>query len=159
MKEEEKTKEMMPTIRNVFSRWDLDPLFNESLLRTFRPFRPFFSMTASEAGEIVPDVDIYEDKGDLVMKAELPGMSKDDIEVKLTDGSITISGEKKQEKEVKKKDYYKWERSYGSFCRSFRLPAEVQEDKVQSTLKDGVLEVRLPKSEEAKSKEVKVKIQ
>ena len=159
MKEEEKTRELMPIFRNAFSRWDLDPWFNGSLLRPIRSFRPFFSVTASETDEIIPNVDIYEDKGDLVMKADLPGMSKDDIEVKLTDGSITISGEKKHEKEVKKKDYYTWERSYGSFCRSFRLPAEVQSDKVKSTFKDGVLEIRMPKSEEAKSKEVKVKIQ
>jgi HSP20 family protein len=116
-------------------------------------------MRGPEIEDLVPSVDIFEDKGDLVMKAELPGINKNDIEVTLSDGSITISGEKKKESEVKKKDYHKWERSYGSFCRTFPLPVEIQTDKVHSIFKDGVLEVRMPKSEAAKSKEIKVRIQ
>lgn len=136
---------------------DIDKWFDESFLRPFAPFG--FSRIRSAAEEISPVVDIFESNGDVVLKAELPGIKKEDIEITLTDGSITISGEKKKESEVKKKDYYKWESSYGSFCRSFALPAEVQGDKVKSTFKDGILEVRLPKSETAKSKEVKVKIE
>lgn len=157
---EEKAKELVPkkVVRRPEPRWDMDTWFDESLLRPFAPFG--FSMPRiAEFEELVPSVDIFDDKGDLVVKAELPGISKDDIDVTLSDGSITISGEKKKENEIKKKDYYKWERSYGSFCRTFRLPSEVKTDKVTSTFKDGVLEVRMPKSEEAKNKEVKVKIQ
>ena len=139
---------LMP-LRDI-DRW-LDDFF-------MRPFAlPRARMSAMQ--EIMPDVDIFESDGDVVMKAELPGMKKEDIEVTLSDGSITISGEKKQEEEIKKKDYYKVERSYGSFCRTFSLPSEVKADKAKSTFKDGVLEVRMPKSEEAKSKEVKVKIE
>jgi HSP20 family protein len=137
---------------------DLDRWFDDIFFRPFTPFSfPRLRMTAAQ--EVMPDVDIFESDGDVVMKAELPGMKKGDIEVKLTDGTITISGEKKQEEEVKKKDYYKVERTYGSFCRTFSLPTEVKADKAKSTFKDGVLEVRMPKSEEAKSKEVKVKIE
>ncbi|MRR17196.1 MAG: Hsp20/alpha crystallin family protein [Deltaproteobacteria bacterium] len=140
----------MMTLRN-FDKW-----FDDILPR---PFTPFFPRLRGMEEELMPEVDIFEANGDLVLKAELPGMKKEDIEVTLTDGMITISGEKKKEDEVKKKDYYKLERSYGSFCRSFSLPAEVKGDQVKSTFKDGILEVRMPKSEEAKSKEVKVKIE
>lgn len=157
---EEKAKELVPkeVRRRQVPRWDLDSWFDESLLRPFAPFSLSLPRV-TEFEDLVPSVDIFEDRGDLVIKAELPGISRDDIEVTLSDGSITISGEKKKENEIKKKDYYKWERSYGSFCRTFRLPTEVQPDKVGSTFKDGVLEVRMPKSEAAKSKEVKVKIE
>ena len=155
---EEKAKELVPT--NIFrplSRWDIDSMFDESFLRPFSLLGR--SMMRSAMEDVIPSVDIYDDDGELVLKAELPGMKKEDIDVTLTDGAITLSGEKKHEDEIKKKDYYKWERSYGSFCRTFELPSEVVPDKVKSSFKDGVLEVRMPKSEEAKSKEVKVKIQ
>ncbi|HUN55012.1 MAG TPA: Hsp20/alpha crystallin family protein [Smithella sp.] len=155
---QEKGAQLLPVTRHAFPRWDLSPWFDESYLMPFGSMRPFFSMT-TEMEDIMPNVDIFEDKGELVMKADLPGIKKDDVEVTLTDGSIRISGERKHEDEVKKKDYYKWERSYGSFSRSFILPAEVDTSKIKTTFKDGVLEIRMPKSEKAKSKEVKVKIQ
>ena len=77
----------------------------------------------------------------------------------LTEDTVTISGEKKQEEKVEKKDYYRLERSYGTFTRSFRLPKEVQTDKAKATFKDGVLEVKVPKTEEAKKKEKKVPVE
>jgi HSP20 family protein len=110
------------------------------------------------AEELSPSVDIYEEKNDVVVKAELPGIKKEDIDITLTDDTISISGEKRKETEVSKKDYYRWECSYGSFARSFALPTEVQSDKVKAEFKDGVLEIRIPKSEEAVKKEKKVKI-
>lgn len=112
-----------------------------------------------EIEEISPSVDIFEEGDDVVVKAELPGMKKEDIEVKLTDNTITISGEKKKEEKIEKKDYYRLERSYGSFCRAFSLPAEVQTDKAKAQFKEGILEVRIPKSEEAKKKEKKLMIE
>ena len=115
-------------------------------------------MRFSAVEEVMPSVNIFEEKGDVIVKAELPGIKKEDIDITLTDETITISGEKKKEEEVKKKDYYRWECSYGSFNRTFSLPAEVQPDKVKTKMKDGVLEIRIPKTEEAKKKEVKVKI-
>ena len=106
----------------------------------------------SEMEGVSPIVDVFEEGDNFVVKAEIPGMKKEDIEVSLTDDMVTISGEKRQEEKVEKKDYYRLERSYGSFTRSFRLPKEVQTDKAKATFKDGVLEVKVPKSEEAKKK-------
>jgi len=156
---EEKAKELVKSegARFPMGLFDVDKWFDESF---FRPFAPLgLSRLRAAAEEVVPAVDIFEDGGDLVLKAELPGIKKEDIDITLTDGSITISGEKKKESEIKKKDYYKWESSYGSFCRTFALPTEVQGEKAKSTYKDGVLEVRLPKTEKAKSHEVKVKVE
>jgi len=110
-------------------------------------------------GEIAPSIDIYEEDGDVVVKAELPGMKKEDIEVNLADQMITISGEKKKEEKVEKKGYYRLERSYGSFARSFNLPSGVRTDDAKATFKDGVLEIRVPKTEEAKRKVKKVSIE
>ena len=155
----EKPKELVP--KETASRlplWDVDSWFNESLLRPFAPIG-FPRLRSLVTEDISPSVDVFEEGEDLVVKAELPGIKKEDIDIRLTDGMITISGEKKKEDEIKRKDYYKWERSYGSFCRSFELPAEVQKDKVKSTFKDGVLEIRMPKSKEAIQKEVKIKVE
>jgi HSP20 family protein len=86
-------------------------------------------------------------------------MKKENIDVNLTKDTITISGEKRKEEKVEKKDYHSIERSYGSFKRSFSLPAEVETEKASATFKDGVLEIRIPKTEEAKKKEKKVMIE
>jgi HSP20 family protein len=136
----------------------MEKWFEDAFRRPFSLFsHPMMRFPKSE--EIVPSVDIMEDKSDIVVKAELPGVKKEDIDITLTDDTITISGEKKKEEEVKKKDYYHYESSYGSFCRTFSLPSEVQTDKAKTKIKDGVLEIRIPKTEEAKKKEVKVKVE
>ena len=106
-----------------------------------------------------PVVDVFEDKNDIVVKAELPGLDKDNIEVNLTDNTLTIKGEKKKEEEVKEENYYRCERAYGSFVRSVELPKAVHADKVKASFKNGILEVRVPKTEEAKAKEIKVKVE
>ncbi|HEX2928460.1 MAG TPA: Hsp20/alpha crystallin family protein, partial [Candidatus Binatia bacterium] len=92
-------------------------------------------------------------------KAELPGMDKENIEVNLGDHTLTIKGEKKKEEEIKQENYYRSERSYGTFLRTVELPKEVRADKIKASFKNGILEVRMPKTEEAKAKEVKVKIE
>ncbi|MEW6054866.1 MAG: Hsp20/alpha crystallin family protein [Nitrospirota bacterium] len=112
-----------------------------------------------ELEEISTSVDIFEDDSNVVVKAELPGMKKEDIDVTVTDHTMKISGEKKREEKVEKKDYYWEERSYGSFARSFQLPSEVQTDKAEAKFKDGILEIRIPKTEEARQKEKKVSVQ
>ncbi len=109
-------------------------------------------------GEIAPSIDIFEEGDDVVVKAELPGMKKEDIEVNLSDDSITIAGEKKKEETVERKGYYRHECSYGSFARSFGLPSEVRPDEAKAEFKDGILEIRIPKTEEAKKKVRKVTI-
>jgi HSP20 family protein len=85
-------------------------------------------------------------------------VKKEDVDVSLTDDMITIRGERKKEEKVERKDYYRVERAYGSFTRSFRLPADVQADKAEAKFDQGILEIRIPKMEEAKSKTKKVPI-
>jgi HSP20 family protein len=118
---------------------------------------PSLKFPATE--ELRPSVDIFEEKNDVVVKAELPGIKKEDIDVTLTDDTISIAGEKKKEEKVEKKNYYRWECSHGSFVRTFTLPAEVQTDKAKTHFKDGILEIRIPKTEEAIKKEKKLKIE
>jgi HSP20 family protein len=102
--------------------------------------------------------DVFEEGNDVVVKADMPGVKKEDVSVSLSDDAITIRGERKKEEKVERKDYYRVERSYGSFTRSFRLPADVQTDKAEAKFGDGVLEIRIPKMEEAVSKTKKVPI-
>jgi HSP20 family protein len=114
---------------------------------------------AREEVEWLPSLDVAETKGDLVVKAELPGMDPKEIDISLSDGVLTIKGEKKQEKEEKEEGYHLIERSYGSFARSIQLPKDVQSDKISASFKNGVLKLVLPKSEEAKKKEIKIKVE
>ena len=107
----------------------------------------------------LPSVDVSETKNDLVVKAELPGMDPKDIDITLSDGHLMIKGQKKHEKEEKDEDYHFVERSYGSFVRAVHLPKEVKHDKISASYKNGVLKVVLPKSEEAKTKELKIKVE
>jgi HSP20 family protein len=106
-----------------------------------------------------PVVDVYEEKDEIVVKAELPGMEKNDVEVNISDSELTLKGEKKKEEKIEEEDYFRCERSYGSFVRSVELPTDVQADKVKASFKNGILEVRLPKTEEAKTKEIKIKVE
>ena len=112
-----------------------------------------------EMEEVSPSMDIFTEGDNVVLKAELPGMKKEDIDVSLTEDTITISGEKEKEKKVEKKDYHRFERSYGSFRRSFSLPVEVEPEKASAKFKNGVLEIRIPKTEEAKQREKKVAVE
>ncbi len=109
-------------------------------------------------GMWTPAVDIYETDQSVVVKAELPGVGKDDIAVEVKDGILTLRGERKFEKEVKDENYHRIERSYGTFLRSFALPVSVDQDKVSARFKDGVLDIELPKKEKAKPRQVKVDV-
>jgi len=112
-----------------------------------------------ETGEWFPSLDVAETKNDVVIKAEVPGMDPKDIDISLSNGVLTIKGEKKQEREEKEGDYHLTERSFGAFTRAIQLPTEVQSDKIEASYKNGVLKVTLPKSEEAKKKEIKIKVE
>ena len=107
----------------------------------------------------LPSVDVSETKNDIVVKAELPEMDPKDIDITLSDAHLMIKGQKKHEKEEKDEDYHFVERSYGSFVRAVHLPKEVKHDKISASYKDGVLKIVLPKSEEAKTKGVKIKVE
>jgi len=124
-----------------------------------RNLTPSFVGSNTMADIVIPAVDIYEEGNDYVLKAELPGLKKEDIDITLNDGTITISGEKSQKEDIKRKDYCLWERSYGSFSRRLALPGEIQKNKVTSKYADGVLVIRMPKTDDAKKKEVKLKVQ
>lgn len=138
---------------------EIGRVFDELIRRPFSLLSPFVSRLRTEVELVSPPVDIYEEGDDLVIKAELPGINKEDMEVKISDDYLTISGEKKKEEKVEKKDYYRYERSYGSFSRTLRLPIDVQTDKAKAKFEEGVLEIRIPKTEEAKKKERKLKIE
>ncbi len=156
-KETKDVARVEPSILSPFS--EFERLFDEVMRRPFSLFGSLMPRLKVETEVISPAVDIYEEGDELILKAELPGINKEDIEVKVTDDYITISGEKKKEEKVEKKDYYRYERSYGSFSRTFRLPLEVQTDKAKAKFENGVLEIRIPKTEEAKSKERKLQIE
>ncbi len=107
----------------------------------------------------MPAVDVYDEADAVVVKADLPGIAPDEVDVSLSGSTLTIKGEKKKEEEVKNEDYYRWERSYGAFSRSIDLPAEVNADEATATFQEGVLEVRLPKTAAAKKKPITVKVE
>jgi HSP20 family protein len=141
-------------------RWEteMDRIMEDFFGRNTRPWWPSLRSRGGLSELIRPAVDIYEEKDDIVVKAELPGMTKDDIEVDISDTHLTLKGEKKKEEKIEEKDFFACERSYGAFHRSVELPKDVQADRVKASFKNGILEIRLPKTEEAKTKEIKVKI-
>jgi len=138
---------------------DMDRMFNHFLGRPFGLMRwpKMLWPEALEAG--YPSVDIFEDDKGVTVKAEMPGVKKDDLNVNVTEDVITIHGEKKKEEKVKEKDYYRYERSYGSFSRTLPLPSGLQSDKAKAKFKDGVLEVSIPKNPAAAKKKKKVSIE
>lgn len=108
------------------------------------------------SGAWSPPVDIYETDAALVMKAELPGFSKDDIQIELKENALVIRGERKREDEVKEGSFHRTERVYGAFQRSFLLPTTVDQGKVEASYNNGVLELRLPKVEKAQPKRISI---
>ncbi|MBF0571715.1 MAG: Hsp20/alpha crystallin family protein [Candidatus Omnitrophica bacterium] len=138
---------------------DLENLQREmNRLFDFLPSRHGYDDTSLLGGQWAPAVDIYDSKDSLVVKADLPGLTKDDIEVSIQENILTISGEKKQESKVNENDYLRTERFYGSFHRAISLPTEVERGKVQANFKDGVLELTLPKKEETKPLQIKIDV-
>ena len=106
----------------------------------------------------MPLTDIAEDKDNFILKLDLPGVSKDDVKISYSDGTLNISGERKQEKETKDAKFHRVERAYGKYFRSFTLPSMIKEDKIDAEFKDGQLLITVPKAEEAKPKEIPIKI-
>jgi HSP20 family protein len=138
-------------------RGRFDRLFDNFFEDVFTP-----SLTRERAAKWAPAVDIEETENEYVFFAELPGLTKGDINVSLENGVLTISGERKFEKDVKEKDvkkenYHRIERTYGSFSRSFSLPDNVKSDQVLASFEDGILEIHLPKAEEAKPRKIEIK--
>ena len=131
---------------------EINRLFDATLGR-----RPFERMGLFE-GEWAPAVDILEDENKVVVKAELPGMTEKDIDVSILGDTLTIKGEKKKEEEKNDKQYHRLERIYGAFHRTVTLPSTVVSDKTKASFKNGILEIEMPKKEEAKPKQIKVNV-
>ncbi len=109
-------------------------------------------------GAWTPPVDICEDKDNYYLYVELPGLKRDEVKVDYEDGVLTIRGEKKSQREQKDRTYYRLERTFGQFERSFRVPSRIKEDKIDARFENGVLKITLPKTEEAKPREIEIKI-
>jgi HSP20 family protein len=149
---------------NALTRWDPFKEMEETQSRMAK----LFGLTPPRPGnggqelmtitEWSPSVDIIEDEKEWLVKADLPEVKKEDVKVTVENGVLTITGERKFEKEEKDKKYHRIERSYGNFLRSFTLPEGADGGKVAADFKDGVLKVHLPKSEKAKAKAVEVKV-
>jgi HSP20 family protein len=147
-----------------------DPFFREMeemsdrLGRFFGPFtRPYeltrpYEKEALKLAEWAPVVDIQETETEYLVKAELPEVEKRDVKVTLENGVLAIQGERKQEKEEEGRKFHRVERSYGTFLRTFALPDDVEPTKATADFKDGVLRVRLPKTEKPRSKAIEVKV-
>lgn len=136
-------------------RKDMDRLFEEFFSPITRRRRGWLK---PEMGVIVPNIEMYDRKNEIVVKAELPGVNKEDIDLTITKDSLTLKGETKKEEEVKEEDYYAAEISYGSFTRTIALPVEIDSEKAKASFKNGILEIILPKKEEAKPKEIKIEV-
>ncbi len=113
----------------------------------------------NQRGEWFPPVDIFENaQQEIVMKAELPGLSREDIDLRVENNTLTLRGERKRDGEVKQEQFHRVERSYGAFSRSFALPTRIDTDKVRAEFRDGVLTVSLPVKAEAKPRQIEVAI-
>ena len=113
----------------------------------------------SNRGDWRPVVDIFEnDKHEIVLRAELPGLKREEIDIRVENNTLTLKGERKRDAEVKEESYHRVERSYGAFSRSFSLPATVNTEKVGATFTDGVLTITLPLREEAKPRQIQVQV-
>ena len=116
------------------------------------PWRP-----ESELASWAPHVDVEETREAFKFRADLPGLNKKDITISVEDNRLTIKGERKSEADEKTARYHRVERAYGSFCRTFRLPANVLSDQVEASYREGVLEVTVPKAEEVKPREIEIR--
>lgn len=140
---------------------DMERMFDNSELYRFptifeQEFSPFRTEFANV--EWMPEVELLQNNGELMVKTDLPGLTKDDVKVELTDKVLTISGERKDEKEEKREGFYRTERNYGRFFRQIPLPEGVQADKASATFRNGVLEVTMPAPKiESRARKLEIK--
>ena len=140
--------------RNVAALQDrINRIFDESFSRT-ADLEDDISMSAWK-----PSVDIYETDEAIILKAELPGIKKEDVSVEIKDNVLTLRGERVEDKEIKEGSYFRKERCFGTFSRAFNLQHRVQPDKIKAKFKDGILEIEIPKPEEEKPKQITVNVE
>ncbi|MBI5181876.1 MAG: Hsp20/alpha crystallin family protein [Nitrospirae bacterium] len=130
----------------------MNKLFEESLFRSGKDQEDL------TVGRWSPSVDVMENEQEIVIKAELPGIELKDVEVLIKENLLTLRGERKFEKEEEKENYHRIERAYGAFQRVFTLPASVEQDKVKAKMKDGILEIRLPKAKKELPKKIEIEV-
>ncbi|MCX8126181.1 MAG: Hsp20/alpha crystallin family protein [Dehalococcoidia bacterium] len=128
----------------------IDRLFEDSFVRPSRLLWP-------ELGRADVPIDMYQTANEVVVKASVPGLKPDEVNISITGDTLTIKGERKEEKETREQDYFFRERRYGAFSRSVTIPVPVKTDKAEATFENGVLTITLPKAEEVKPKQIKVK--
>ncbi len=134
-----------------------ESLFDNDLFRPFGARSVFPKSTAEGQAAWLPAMDIRESKDAYTVTAELPGMSKKEFDITVEDNVLTVSGERSFDEENEDENYHRIERSYGSFKRSFTLPIQVVQDRVDARYKDGILTISLPKAEEAKQRKIEIK--
>jgi len=147
-------------LQKFFSPFEeMERMYNDIFAQRF--FAPSWMprIKFPELTDVSASVDMFEEGNDLVVKAEIPGMKKEDVSIDFAGDVLTISGEKKSEEKTERKDYYRVERSFGSFSRKLHLPVEIQVEKAKASFKDGVLEIRMPKSEAENQKVRKITVQ
>jgi HSP20 family protein len=132
----------------------MNRLFDEA----FRGARGTSEEEWALGGSWAPMVDIYEQNGDIVLKAELPGVDPKDVDIRVENNTLTLRGQRHFDKDVKRESYHRVERSYGAFSRAFTLPNVVDTEKIKADFKDGVLRLTLPQREEAKPKQISINI-
>ena len=141
--------------RDLVSLQDrMNRLFDDSFRGVSRATEEDWALGGSWA----PAVDIFEHEGNIVLKAELPGVDTKDVDVRVENNVLTLRGERKFDNEVKRENYHRVERAYGTFTRSFTLPAVVDTGNIKAEFKEGVLRVTLPKREEAKPKQIAISV-
>lgn len=147
---------------NTIPRWTVaTPDFKNLQSQLNRIFEPFARMNADEdlaTGTWVPPVDVAETQEKILVRAEVPGMKQDDIAIEFENGILTIRGERKLDKNGDGTTWHRVERTYGNFVRSFTLPRTVDAEKISATYRDGILEIEVPKKEEAKPKQIRIAV-
>lgn len=143
--------------KDYLAPWSPFPEFARLRDEMDRLFEETLSPLSTRAELAGPPVNLYQTPQEVVIKAEVPGIAEKDIDIQVTDDSVTISGEKKQEEEIKEKDYYHRESRYGSFLRTLALPTPVKSEGAKAELSDGILTVRIPKTKVTKPKITKIK--
>lgn len=152
------TRWMKPEVAAGTPFWHLNTLRNEIDRLFEEPLAELTRGTQQFLGGWLPAVDLYESKDNVIVRAEMPGMKKEEIEINLHEGVLTISGERKADETHKDAEVCRSERFLGRFQRTIALPGSVQADKVTASYKDGILTVTLPKTEESKPRQIEVKV-
>ncbi len=139
-------------------KWEPMKDLRDEIDRVFDTFFGRMPAISEKEGFWMPSVDVEETDSSYIVRADLPGMEKNDIKIALTEDTLSIKGERKMKKEEKGKTYHRIETSYGKFQRTITLPAEIKPDEAKAEYKNGVLTINLPKSEKSKPKEIEIEV-